>query len=128
MSLFFINALAGPARLLTHCSSNIEYNQIISIMRRHYNSETRKLQLQSEMYSLELAAFMRKNQITDHTRCLEKLINRINDLALQLPLNFGDDNHKTRYLRHAVMRFDWAQQPIAQMTTGQLLFWGPTQL
>ena len=43
MSLFFINILKDPARqfFLTHCSSNMNYSEIVSIMRRHYNSETR---------------------------------------------------------------------------------------
>ena len=40
MSLFFINALADPARqiFLTHCSSRMDHSQIIIIRCRHYNS------------------------------------------------------------------------------------------
>jgi len=124
MSLFFINALAYPARrfFLTHCSSHMEYSQIVGIMKRHYNSDTRKLQIQSEMDSLELGSFMRKRQYTDHAQALAKMIDHINALAPQLPQGFGDDHHKTRYLRRAVMGFNWAQQPISQMTTARYSF------
>ena len=69
------------------------------------------------MDSIELASFMQKNHTTDYPSGLSKVIYRINALEPQLPMNFGDDNHKTRYLRCAVMRFYWARQPSAQMTT-----------
>ena len=100
----------------------MEYSQIVATMRRHYNSETRKLHFQSEMDGIELASFMHKNHITDHATGLSKLINRINALAPQLPMNFGDNKNKTRNLRPVVMGFDWAQQPIAQMTTDRYAF------
>ena len=86
------------------------YDHIASQMRRHYNSETRKLQNQSEMDSLNLTAFMNKHQITDLGEGLTKLINHINALAPQLPAGFGDDAHKTRYLRRAVLGQPFAQQ------------------
>ena len=79
----------------------MDYSHIIAIMRRHYNSETRKLQLQSEVDSLDLSSFMRKHQITDQSMGLAKLVDRINVLAPQLLHGFGDDQHKTRYLRRA---------------------------
>ena len=74
------------------------------------------------MDSIELASFMHKNHITDLAIGLSKLIDRINALAPQLPMNFGDYKHKTRHLRRAVMRSDWAQQPIAQMVTARYTF------
>ena len=67
MSMFFINALEDPSRqyFLANCNSQMEYSQNIPIMRCHYNSETRKLQLQSDVDSLELGSFMRKHHIND---------------------------------------------------------------
>ena len=108
MSLFFVNALADPARrfFLTHCSKSMPYDQMISVMRRHYNSETRKLQLQSKMEGLDLGSFMQKNQIADYAQALVQMVDHMNSPALQLPAGFGDDAHKTRYLRKAVMRFE----------------------
>ena len=69
MSLFFVNALADPARqfFLTNCSTHMEIDEITKVMSRHYNSETRKLQLQSEMDSLDLSSFMHERQITDNS-------------------------------------------------------------
>ena len=98
------------------------YEQIVAIMRRHYNSETRKLQLQSEMDSLDLASFMRKKQISDSSQGLMMIVNHINALAPQLPDCFGNESHKTRYLRKAVMSFDWAQQPIASIASSRYSF------
>ena len=121
MSLFFVNALADPARqfFLTHCSPSMPFEQIAAQMRRHYNSETRKLQLQSEMDSLDITAFMQKHHITDQAEGLTRLVDYINALAPQLPSGFGDDPHKTRYLRRAVMRLGFAQQPISQLTSAR---------
>lgn len=124
MSLFFVNTLADPARqfFLTHCSPHMPFEQIATQMRRHYNSESKKLQLQSEMDSLDLTTFMHKHQLVDFGTGLTKLVDYINALAPQLPTGFGDDPHKTRYLRRAVMSLDWAQQPISQVTTARYTF------
>ena len=111
MSLFFISALADPARefFLSNCSPSMPFNEIVSKMHRHYNSETRKLQLQSEMDSLDIGEFMKKRSMTDVSEGLIEICGHINALASQLPSGFGDDAHKTRYLRRAVMRFEWAK-------------------
>ena len=124
MSLFFINALADPARkfFLSNCSPSMPFKEIVSRMHPHYNSETRKLQLQSEMDSLDLGEFMKKRSMTDVSESLIKIYDNINALASQLPSGFGDDTHKTRYLRRAVVRFEWAKQPISMVTTSRYSF------
>ncbi len=71
------------------------------------------------MDSLDLSSFMRKHNFTEVSIELERLVNYINALAPQLPRSLGDDLHKTRYLRRAVMPYEWAQQPIYQLTTSQ---------
>ena len=107
MLLLFINILHDPPRqfLPANCSPHTEYTCIIEIMRRHYNSEARKLQLQSDVEDLELNSFMRKQQITDECKGLSMIINRIKALAPQLLRVFQYDHHKTRYLRHAVLAY-----------------------
>ena len=124
MSLFFVNSLADPARehFLTHCYPRMNYEQIAAALCRHYNSKTRKLQLQSEMDSLDLFAFMRKSHYVDFNTGLRKLVRHINALAPQLPHGFDDDAHKTRYLRRAVMRHNWANTPISQITSARYSF------
>ena len=124
MSLFFVNDLVDPARqfFLTHCFSRMQFDEIIAHMRRRYESDTRQLQLQSEMDSLSLPSFMHKRRITEITSGLAMLVDYINALAPQLPRGFGDDAHKTRYLLRAVMSYDWAQQPISQLTTSRYTF------
>lgn len=108
LSPFFINALADPARqyFQQYCSSRMLFDQIASTMRRHYNSDTNKLQLQSEMGSIDLTSFMLKNNVQDISSGFSKLIDHINALALQLQKGFGDDMHETRYLRRVVSRYE----------------------
>ncbi len=91
-------------------------------MRRHYNSETLKLQLQSEMDSLELKSFMRRHKSSNHTERLAKLVDYIKILASQLLEGFGDDQHETQYLLRALMSYDRVQQPISQLITARYAF------
>ena len=108
-----------PARqfFLTHCSSRMPLEQITSIMRHHFNCESRKLTVQSDMDSLNLSTFMKKAELFDYSQGLSKLVDHVNALAPQLPQGFGNVDHKTRYVRRAVMQLQWAQTPIAQLTT-----------
>ncbi len=108
MSLSLVNAVADPVRqiFLTSCSSRISFEQIVSSMRRHCNSETHKLQKQSEMDSMELISFIHRHKFSNYTDGLAKLVDYINILAPQLPQGFSDDQHKTRYLRPAVIDYD----------------------
>ena len=124
MSLFFVNALEDPARqyFLTHCSSYMLFEQIVEMIRRHYSPDTRKLKIQSEMDSLDFPSFMRKHNIVDNPQGLSNLVERINALAPQLATGFGDDSHKTSYMRRTVMSLDWAQQPISQIATSNYSF------
>ncbi len=110
MSLLFVNALADPARqhFLTHCLPTMPFDQTVTIMWHHYNSDTWKLKLQSEVDSLELLSFLRKHHIADVSEGLTKLADHITALASQLSAGFGDDTHKIRHLRRAVMRQGWA--------------------
>ena len=98
------------------------FGDIAMKMRRHYNSDARKLSLQSEMDSLDLATFMQKHEITDFSMGLKRLVDSVNGLAPQLFHGFGDGKHKIRYLRRAVMSFDWARNPLSQITTSQYSF------
>ena len=76
-------------------------DEITKVMSRNYNFETRKLQLQSEMDTLDLPYFMPKHQTTDNSVGLTKLADHISTLAPQLPVGFGDEMNKTRYLHCA---------------------------
>ncbi len=106
ISLFFVYALADPACqfFLTHFSPTMLFEAIVAQMRLHYNSENRKLQLQSEMNSPNLASFKRKHQIADPATGLTKLAGHINAKAPQLLPGFGSDPPVTRYMRCAVMK------------------------
>ncbi len=74
------------------------------------------------MDSLDLISFIRKHQIVDHATRLTRLADHINALAPQLPSGFGNDSHKMRYLRRAVMRKDWAKQLISLVTTARYTY------
>ena len=88
---FFINTLADTARefFLSNFSPSMPFNEIEARIYSHYNSETRKLQLVSEMDSLELATFMRKCSISDLSVGLVKICNHINALASKISSGLG---------------------------------------
>ena len=108
MSLFFVTALDHPRCqfLPMHYSSRMTFEQILVIMTLHYYSKTRKLQLQSEMNSLNLSAFMTQNKVTDYSGGITEIMSYIKGSAPKFPSSFGDDAQKTRYLRRKVMRFE----------------------
>ena len=89
MSLFFVTALADPAQqyFLTHCSSSMPFTEIVYIMRRQFSSESRELQIQSAVDSLDLTVYMQYNDIKNARIGLTRIIDRINSLAPQLPLD-----------------------------------------
>ena len=124
MSLFFVNALAEPARqfFLANCNSRTPFREIVAQMCRHFNSENRQVQLQSEMDSLSLASFIQRHHISDIATGLTQIVDHINSLAPQLPNEFGDDQHKMRYLRRAVMGFDGSTQTMSQLTVSRFSF------
>ena len=93
------------------------FDEISAKIRRHYNSDASKMSLQSEMDSLDLTALMQKHEITDFSLGLKRIVDFINSWAPQSFHGFADDKHKTTYLRSAVMRFEWAQNPLSQLTT-----------
>ena len=59
----------------------MEIHEIAKITSRHYNPETRKIQLQSEMDSLDIPPFVPKYQRAEYFLGLTKLIDYVNALA-----------------------------------------------
>ena len=74
------------------------------------------------MDSVDCSKFMKKRSVRDVSGGLSKICDHTSALASQLPSGFVEDDHKTRYLRRAVMRFDWAKQPIPVVTTPRYSF------
>ena len=67
------------------------FEPIAAEMYRDYNSETRKLRLQSEMDCLELTSFMRVKQHIDFNIGLRRLVDHVSAHTLQLPTGIGGD-------------------------------------
>ncbi len=107
MSFLFVNNFGD---FPINSSSRMSLDQIVSILLRHYNSETPKLQIKSETDSLDLIAFMRKKNCSDHSEGLTMLVHHINYLSPQLPIGFGDAQYKSKTLRRAVMRYNRASR------------------
>lgn len=74
------------------------------------------------MDTIDLAAFMTKRTLTDNSDGFKNTSDHINALTTQLPFGFGDDAHKTPYLRRAVMRMNWAEQPILMVNSSRFTF------
>ena len=75
------------------------------------------VQIHSEMDSIYLESFTTKKNMPESSKGLTRLVDPMNTLALQFPKAFSYEGYKTRCLRRAVMRLDWAQQPISQIAT-----------
>lgn len=118
-SMFFDNALGGDARdfFCDHASHQMSFSQIAAMMNKKYNSQARQLHAQAIVDGLDISTFTQQNEIHYEAVGLQKLIERIDKLAPQLPTGFGDPPHKMRYLRKSVMNMSWARTPISHMTT-----------
>lgn len=70
----FVNDVAETDRQFfqKRFTNRMLFDQITKSERRHYHSDTRKLPIQSEMYSINLLIFMNKNQQTDIGKALLK--------------------------------------------------------
>ena len=65
---YFMNVLEGPAHtyLLNNYSQEMAYGQVVELMKREYDSDSRQLQVQSTLECLNVDAFMSVRSLTAH--------------------------------------------------------------
>lgn len=121
---FFINIFEGAARdfFFENCRDDMSFSQLAEVMVREYDSDARRLAIQSELEILTMEKFMRDREITDDATGLAKIVEHINVLTPQGPPNFRSENNKIRYLRHAVLTKPWAERAIGNITTAKYSF------
>ena len=120
----FVNIFSGPARdfYFDNTREEMGYRQLVRVMIDEYDSDARRLAVQSELEMLTLHRLMVEKGISDEGVGLSKLVERINVLTPQCPPNFRSESNKIRYLRSAVLDRDWAQTPVSNITTAQYSF------
>lgn len=87
-------------------------------MLSEYASDARQLQVKGTLEAFRLRSFMKEKDITDITEGLTKLVDHINELTSQCPVDFRSDDHKVDYLRKAVTEYQsWFRIPIQNITS-----------
>ena len=88
------------------------YGQVLELMKREYDSESRQLQVQCTLECLSLDAFMSVRSLRTYSDGLTKLFEHFELLTPQCPPGFRSDQNKIRFLRKAVLSCEWAFAPI----------------
>lgn len=124
--IFFVNAFGGSARdyFFENCRDDMDFEALAKVMVDEYDSDARQLAVHSELDRLSLDRVMKDQQIVDLDAGLTLLVDRINVLTPQCPPNFRSDGNKVRFLRNSVLRQEWAQPAISQITTSRFNYNG----
>jgi len=100
----------------------MDFDTLASVMVEEYDSDARQLAVHSELDRITLARVMSDNDIADLDTGLTTLVEKINVLTPQCPAHFRSDENKLRFLRNAVIRQEWAQPAISQITTARFSY------
>ena len=121
---YFSNVLEGPALtfFLNTYVPGMTYEEISEAMKREYNSDSRQLQVQSTLEGLRLDSFMAANSLSTESEGLNKMVEYIERLAPQCPPGFRSNENKIRFLRSAVLGYEWALAPIRNIVTHRYKF------
>ena len=133
-----MNVLEGPARTypLNNYAHGMAYGQaaprpshernqppeVVDLMKREYDSDSRQLQIQSTLECLNLDAFMSVRSLTTHSDGLTKLVEHHELLTPQCPPGFRSDENKIRFLRKAFLSCEWALAPIRNIVSHRYKF------
>ncbi len=100
----------------------MSYDEVRELMKLEYDSDSRQLQVHSTLENLRLDVFMATRSLTTESEGLTKLVEHIEQLVPQCPSGFRSDENKTRFLRKAVLGFDWALAPIRNIVSHRYKF------
>jgi len=122
--LFFVNAFGGSARdfFFDNCRDDMDFDTLASVMVEEYDSDARQLAVHSELDRITLARVMSDDDINDLDTGLTTVVEKINVLTPQCPAHFRANENKLRFLRNAVIREEWAQPAISQITTARFSY------
>lgn len=93
------------------------FAQLAQVMISEYNSNARRLGVQSQLETLTNEAYMTENEIADYVVGLAKVVDHISILTPQCPANLRSESNKIRFWRHAVLSRPWAERAIGNITT-----------
>lgn len=118
-----VNVLKGTAKwcyLSVKLQVNLE--SLISMMKRKYDSEAQRNQVQAKHESLGLSAFMSSRNIMSENQGLMQMINHLNFLHPQVLQVFQFDAIKLRYLRHALFSCSRAHTSLNKINGEGMMF------
>ena len=114
-----MNVLKGPTRtyLLNNCAQVMAYGQLIELLKRECDSDSRQLQIHSTLEYLNLDAFMFVRCPTTHSNGLTKLVEHLEQLTPQCSPGFRSDEDKIRFLVKSVLSFEWSLNHIRNIVS-----------
>lgn len=113
--------------MLGKFSPGMSYVHVANIM-KEFDSDSRKLQVQSTFKRLKLNIFMSMYSITSLSTGLTKIVEKIEHLTPQCPAGFRSRENKKRFLRGAVITYEWARSLLQSMTSDRYNFKDLSQL
>lgn len=91
-----MHLLKGPTRTYTlnHYTQGMFYDQVVELMKREYDSDSRQPHFQYTLECINLDAFMSTRSLTTHADGLSKLVEYFELLTPQYPPAFRSDENK----------------------------------
>lgn len=119
--LCFASALAWDAWqfFCVNINEHNTFTEMVNLRRVQYNSKSQQLRVQAHLESLYFTAFMLRRNLSDAAIGLSSLVEHINTQTFRLDVKLGDQEHKSRYLRHAEVS-DWEKIPLRWLVKSSL--------
>lgn len=123
-ALYFPNCFREPAKtfFFMHVSPGDSYENMAHIMKRQFDNDASRLQVQTRLDSLHLRSFMTRESITDDREGLTSFISLIDKLSQQCMPSFRNDDYRLRILSRGVSSFSWSVSPRSQLLQGQTTY------
>lgn len=96
------------------------YVQAVDMIDKEYNSPVRQTRVKNYLSSLRVSTFVEEG--TEISQALAKIYKTILKMSRQVPRTFQGDAHRIEFLRHAVIGFPWAHDPLSRIASHQLGF------
>ncbi len=96
------------------------FNHAVELIEQEYNSSVRPNRVKNVLNTLRLQGKLGENQ--EEGEALAKVYKIISKLAQQVPNSHRGNAHKIEFLRNAVVKCDWATEPLSRIATHNLSF------
>jgi len=120
---FLHNLLAGDAKrfyLENVQAFATSFNQAVELVSTEYNSVVRQSRVKNYLSTFRMSTLVAQGKT--ETFALEQTYKNIMKLAPMVPRSHQGDAHRVDFLRHAVVGYPWANEPLSRVPTHNLSF------